>query len=141
MASKASATAITRAPSGISSPAVAHGIAVAVPALVVGMDDGEDVLPERDRLQDLDAQRGVLLHARRSPSRRSAPVDWSTAGSTMILPMSWRRAPKWMLRRSVVAQAQPPRDHVGEGGHARANARVEDVHALQDGDEDVGRRG
>ena len=69
---------------------LAARVAATVPALVVGVDDGQDVLPERDRLQELHAESGMAPRGSCALRARAAP--WrSTAGSSIILPMSWSR--------------------------------------------------
>ena len=59
--SKASATAITRANSGIWSPGQAHRVAEAVEPLVVVHDPGDRLVQELDLADDLEAPHRVQL--------------------------------------------------------------------------------
>ena len=75
IASSASATAKTRAPSGMSVPHEPVGIAVAVPALVVVADDLQALaLQQRDAAEHLLAQHRVRLHQAPLARRSAGPA-------------------------------------------------------------------
>ena len=75
------------------------------------------------------------LHVRR---RCRGPAERSSSGRQHHLADVVQERAEVDGAPLVVAQAQPPRHHVREGGHAAGMAGIEDVHLLEARDQDVG---
>ena len=111
-------------------------IALAVPALVVGVDDRHRLLPERDRLQHLHAQGGVPLEGLALFLGEQPRLPQELLVDPHLADVVQQRAVVDVAALRV-AEAHAPADHVRKRGDRPGLAGVVDVPVFEEGDEEV----